>query len=225
MTSPLFEPEPGKDKEAGSASMPPALKLSLETGPLVIFFLANFFGQWLIDHVPLFSSFEKPIFPATALFMIAIISSLATSWLLARRVLVMPLVSGVFVLIFGSLTLWLQDATFVKIKPTITSILFALILFGGLLFKKSLLGYVFDSAFQLDAEGWRKLTFRWAFFFLFLALINEIIWRNFSDDFWTNFHVFANTLFTFIFLATQIPLIIRHSLEQPLSNKKKDHAD
>ena len=93
----------------------------------------------------------------------------------------MPLVTGVVVLVFGALTLWLQDDTFIKMKPTIVNTLFGAVLLGGLLFGKSLLGYVFDAAFKLDAEGWRKLTLRWGLFFLFLAVVNEVVWRQLLD--------------------------------------------
>ncbi len=114
--------------------------------------------------------FGGPIFIATGLFMIATAIALAASWLLTRSLPIMPLVSGVVVFVFGGLTLWLQDDVFIKMKPTIINTLFGAVLLGGLWFGKSLLGYVFDSAFSLDAEGWRKLTLRWGLFFLFLAI-------------------------------------------------------
>ena len=111
----------------------------------------------------------------------------------------MPLVSGVVVFVFGGLTLWLQDDIFIKMKPTIVNTLFGGVLLGGLLFGKSLLGYVFDSAFSLDAEGWRKLTLRWGLFFLFLAVLNEIVWRSFSTDFWVAFKVWGIMPITLLF--------------------------
>ena len=178
----------------------PLLKIALELGPLAIFFFANArFG----------------IFYATGAFMVAIAISLSASWILTRRLAIMPLVTGIVVLVFGGLTLLLQDETFIKLKPTIVNTLFGAILLGGLGFGRSLLGYVFDSVFHLDDEGWRKLTFRWAIFFLFLALLNEIIWRNFSTDFWVSFKVFGIMPITLIFTLSQMPLIMRHSLEQP----------
>ncbi|MGO4842037.1 septation protein A, partial [Rhizobiaceae sp. 2RAB30] len=112
-------------------------------------------------------------------------------WILTRSLPIMPLVSGIVVFVFGALTLWLQDDVFIKMKPTIVNTLFGGVLLGGLLFGKSLLGYVFDSAFRLDAEGWRKLTLRWGLFFLFLAVVNEIVWRMFSTDAWVAFKVWG----------------------------------
>jgi len=219
MNQTIFEPDPQDIKAVEKMHMSPALKFTLEMGPLLVFFLVNFRGQWLIDNVPLFSSFDKPIYPATAVFMIAIVIALAVSWGIARKIPVMPLVSGVFVLVFGFLTLWLHDDIFIKMKPTLINTLFALILFGGLLFKKSLLGYVMDSALKLDAEGWCKLTVRWAWFLLFLAVLNEVVWRNFSNEFWTSFKVFGTMPITIIFMIMQAPLLMRHAIE-PIGNKK-----
>jgi intracellular septation protein len=108
----------------------------------------------------------------------------------------------------------LQDDIFIKMKPTIVNSLFGLTLLGGLWFGKSLLGYVFDSAFRLDAEGWRKLTFRWGVFFLFLALVNEIVWRSFSTDAWVAFKVWGIMPITLVFTFSQMPLIMRHSLDE-----------
>ncbi|WP_019220962.1 septation protein A [Bartonella senegalensis] len=192
-------------------SLSPTLKFFLEMGPLVVFFLANYKGEWLINNIEIFKRFNKPLFPATAIFMIAIVIALGLSWVIARKIPIMPLISGIFVLVFGSLTLWLHNDTFIKMKPTIINILFAVILFGGLFFKKPLLRYVFDSTFKLDDLGWHKLTYRWAFFFIFLAVLNEVIWRNFSDNFWTNFKVFGIMPITILFMLTQMPIIIKHS--------------
>jgi len=150
---------------------------------------------------------------ATGLFMAATAIALIASWLLMRTLPIMPMVSGVVVFIFGALTLYLQDDIFIKMKPTIVNTLFGGVLLGGLYFGRSLLGYVFDSAFRLDAEGWRKLTFRWGLFFLFLALANEVVWRNFSTDFWVTFKVWGIMPITLLFTFSQMPLILRHSIE------------
>jgi len=219
MTEPIFEPQPQEQAQAEKMPMNPWLKIGLEMGPLLVFFFANYKGRWLIDHIPLLHGFDKPIYPATALFMIAIVAALILSWLLARRLPVMPLVSGVFVLIFGFLTLWLHDDIFIKMKPTIINSLFALILFGGLWFKTSLLGYIFDSALELDADGWRILTRRWAWFFVFLAILNELVWRNFSTDAWTNFKVFGTMPLTILFILLQTPLLMRHNPDRKNADK------
>lgn len=195
----------------------PLLKLALEIGPLIVFFFANARGEWLTATFPVLEAFGDPIFLATGLFMIATAVALSVSWLLVRSLPIMPLVSGVVVFVFGALTLWLQDDIFIKMKPTIVNTLFGVVLLGGLAFGKSLLGYVFESAFRLDAEGWRKLTLRWGLFFLFLAIVNEIVWRNFSTDAWVAFKVWGIMPITLAFTMTQMPLIMRHSLDETVS--------
>lgn len=210
MNEPIFERDPSDPERK---ELNPILKLVLELGPLLVFFFANSRGEWLAERFPALADLGGPLFIATALFMIATAISLSVSWLLVRTLPIMPLVSGVVVFIFGALTLYLQDEIFIKMKPTIVNTLFGAVLLGGLLFGKSLLGYVFDSAFKLDAAGWRKLTFRWGLFFFFLAIVNEIVWRNFSTDFWVAFKVWAIMPITIAFTMTQMPLIMRHSLE------------
>lgn len=178
----------------------PLIKLGLELGPLVLFFFAN--ARW-------------GIFAATAAFMAAMAVSLILSWMLTRRLAIMPLVTGVVVAVFGTLTLVLHDDTFIKMKPTIVNTLFGVALLAGLAFGKSLLGYVFDSAFRLDAEGWRKLTWRWGLFFLLLAVLNEVVWRTQTTDFWVAFKVWGIMPITLLFSAAQLPLITRHALPTP----------
>ena len=190
----------------------PGLKMALELGPLLIFFFANLRGEWLIGKFPVLSAMGGPLLVATGLFMAATAISLVVSRIMFKHLPMMPLISGVVVMIFGTLSIWLQDETFIKMKPTIVNALFGFTLLGGLLFGKSLLGYVFNAAFQLDDEGWRKLTWRWGIFFLFLAVLNEVVWRNFSDDFWVNFKVWATMPITVVFTLAQMPLIIRHQL-------------
>lgn len=207
----IIERDPADPKKKEEIN--PLLKLALELGPLVVFFFANARGESLVESWPALGSFGGPIFLATGLFMVATAISLSVSWLLTRSLPMMPLVSGVVVFVFGALTLWLQDDVFIKMKPTIVNTLFGSVLLGGLFFGKALLGYVFDSAFKLDAEGWRKLTFRWGLFFFFLAVANEIVWRNFSTDFWVAFKVWGIMPITLVFTFSQMPLIMRHSLE------------
>ncbi|MBO6724351.1 MAG: septation protein A [Rhizobiaceae bacterium] len=210
MNDPILERDPA-DPERKHIS--PGLKLILEIGPLLVFFFANARGEWLVNLWPMLADLGGPLFVATALFMAAVAVSLIVSWLLTRTIPIMPLVSGVIVFVFGALTLWLQDETFIKMKPTIVNTLFGAVLLGGLAFGKSLLGYVFDSAFKLDAQGWSKLTWRWGFFFFFLAIANEVVWRNFSTDFWVAFKVWGIMPITFLFTISQIPLIMKHSIE------------
>lgn len=191
----------------------PLLKLALELGPLLVFFFANARGEWLAATFPFLAELGDPIFIATGLFMVATAISLTVSWFLLRTVPMMPLISGIVVFVFGALTLWLHNETFIKMKPTIVNTMFGTILLIGLAFGKSLLGYVFDAAFRLDSEGWRKLTMRWGVFFLFLAVLNEVIWRSFSTDAWVAFKVWGTMPITIAFTLAQMPLIMRHSLE------------
>lgn len=219
MQHPVFERDPSQKTEAERKEVPPLLKLALELGPLLVFFFANARGASLIELFPLLGRIGEPIFLATALFMVATVIALAISWALTRTLPIMPLVSGIVVLAFGALTLWLHNETFIKMKPTIVNTLFGAILLGGLFFGKSLLGYVFDSAFKLDAEGWRKLTFRWGLFFLFLAVANEVVWRNFSTDAWVAFKVWGIMPITIVFTLSQMPLIQKHSLPEQVSTE------
>ena len=192
----------------------PLLKMVLELGPLLIFFFGNLRGEWLAKTFPELSAIGGPLLIATALFMVATVISLIISKIVFKHLPVMPFVSGSVVLVFGGLSIWLQDETFIKMKPTIVNTLFGVVLLGGLAVGTSLLGYVFNAAFQLDAEGWRKLTLRWGIFFLFLAVLNEVVWRNFSDDVWVSFKVWGTMPITILFTLAQMPLIMKHSLEE-----------
>lgn len=187
------------EAEPGKKELHPALKFALELGPLGIFFFAN-------------QRFD--IFTATAAFMVAVMIALTVNYALTRKVAIMPCVTAVVVLIFGGLTLYLQDELFIKLKPTIVNMLFAAVLFGGLFFGKSLLSYLFDSAFKLTDEGWRVLTWRWAAFFVFLAIVNEVVWRFFSTDFWVSFKVFGVMPITFVFALSQMPLIMKYAIKE-----------
>lgn len=191
----------------------PGLKMALELGPLLVFFFANLRGEWLVSKFPALSALGGPLLVATGLFMAATVISLIVSKIVFKHLPVMPFVSGIVVMIFGGLSIWLQDETFIKMKPTIVNTLFGVTLLIGLMFGKSLLGYVFNAAFQLTDEGWRKLTLRWGIFFLFLAVLNEVVWRNFSDAVWVNFKVWGTMPITIAFTLAQMPLIMKHSLE------------
>lgn len=198
--------------------MKPWLKLAIEAGPLVVFFVVNGRGGvpelrdlWLAADAPLTA--QQGLFEATGAFMAITVLSLFAGWRLERRLPVMPLVSGAFVLVFGGLTLILADELFIKIKPTLVNSLFAVALLGGLAFKRALLKPLFGSAFQLDDAGWRTLTLRWGVFFVFLAILNEIVWRNFSTDFWAAFKLFGVLPLTVVFAGSQTPLILRQQTD------------
>jgi intracellular septation protein len=181
------------------APLNPLLKLTLEIGPLVLFFVANArFG----------------IFNATAVFMGAVVLALGVSYVLTRRLPIMPLVSAVIVVIFGSLTLALHDDTFIKIKPTLIYALFGVVLLAGLVSNKPFLAIVFDQVFVLSDEGWRKLTLRWAAFFLVMAVVNEIVWRTQSTDFWVDFKLFGFVPLTFLFALLQYPLLQKYDASE-----------
>jgi intracellular septation protein len=175
----------------------PLLKLALDLGPLLLFVAA-------------IARFD--IYIATATFMVAIVIALLVSYVMTRRWPIMPVVTAVIVLIFGGLTLFLHDDTFIKVKPTIIYALFGSVLLGGLIFDKPLLEAVLDSSFHLTEEGWRKLTLRWAGFFFALAVLNEVVWRTQSTQFWGNFKLAAMGL-TFVFAALQYPLLLKHAAE------------
>ena len=198
----------------------PFLKLVLEMGPLILFFFANSKPQLFTPFIgPLLPAAvatgdKVGIFAATAVFMVAILIALVVSYVLTRHLPVMAMVTAVVVVVFGGLTLVLQDDTFIKMKPTIIYVLFGGILLGGLAFNKPLLAIVFDSVFDLNAEGWRKLTLRWAIFFLALAVLNEIIWRTQTTDFWVSFKVFGVVPLTFVFAAFQYPLLQRYAAQK-----------
>jgi intracellular septation protein len=198
----------------------PFLKLVLEMGPLMVFFLSNnrpdLFRPLFRPLLPA-SLIEGPqggIFIATAAFMVAMLVSLVLTKLLLKKLPIMPLVSGVVVLVFGGLTLWLHNDLFIKLKPTIVNTLFGTVLLGGLAMGKPLLPYVLDSVFRLTDEGWRKLTFRWGVFFFVLAAINEIVWRMFTTDFWVAFKVWGVMPLTIIFAMAQVGILQRYGLNE-----------
>ncbi|MGO4572070.1 septation protein A [Microvirga sp. 2TAF3] len=193
--------------------LPPLLKLTLEMGPLALFFFANAYADR-------FGYAEgQRIYVATALFIAATIVALSISYALIRKLPIMPLVSGIVVVVFGGLTLFLQNDMFIKLKPTIVNTMFGLVLLGGLYFRKPLLEIVLDSMFELTEEGWRKLTLRWALFFFALAALNEIVWRTQTTDFWVSFKVLGIMPLTIAFALAQTPLLLRYD-----ASKKTEEA-
>ncbi len=173
----------------------PTLKLILELGPLACFFIASYrFGLQV----------------ATGVLMAGVLTALAVSYGMTRRLPIMPVVTAIAVVIFGALTFYFKDPTFIKMKPTVINCIFGGALLGGLAFDKPLLPVVLDSALHLDEEGWRKLTFRWGLFFFVLAALNEVVWRTQTDVFWAGFKVFGTMPLTLLFALSQVPLIMKH---------------
>jgi intracellular septation protein len=192
--------QPAAQKPKHKRKLNPMVKLALDLGPLVVFFVANAkFG----------------IFVGTAVFMATIVAALAISYAVTRHVAIMPVVSAIVVLVFGTLTIVLHDETFIKLKPTIIYTLFAATLLGGYIFNKPLLAIVFDAMFHLTEEGWRKLALRWALFFLLMAVLNEIVWRTQSTAFWISFKAWGFTPATFVFAMLQYPLLMKYATEEP----------
>jgi intracellular septation protein len=146
--------------------------------------------------------------------MVATVVVVILSVAFERRVPIMPLVTAAIVMVFGGLTLWLNDERFIKMKPTIVQAIFSLVLFGGLAMRKPLLKSVLGTAWQLTDRGWFLLTFRFAIFFAVMAVLNEVVWRSVSTDLWVNFKIFGILLLTFIFTAFQIPLITRYQIPE-----------
>lgn len=191
---------------------PAMIKLALELGPLVVFFIVNAQGERILEAFPTLQAwFSQPIIFATAVFMVAMAISLALSQLILKRIPVMPLVTGAVVLVFGGMTLYFQDALFIKLKPTITNVMFGTVLLGGLLAGHSLLRYVFGEVYKLQDRGWYLMTLRWGLFFFFLAIVNEVVWRNFSDDFWVAFKVWGIMPITMVFTLAQMPLLTKYA--------------
>ena len=186
----------------------PGLKLLLEMGPLVLFFLV-------------YSKFG--IFAGTGALMAATIVALAATYSLTKHLPVMPMVTAAMVVIFGGATLLLHDATFVKMKATIVYLLFAAALLGGLVFGKALLSVAFDSVMNLTEEGWRKLTLRWGLFFVAMAAVNEFVWRTQPEDFWVKFKVFGFVPLTILFAISQTPLMLKHELKGDEAEKAPEH--
>jgi len=176
----------------------PLFKVATELGPLLVFFVAN-------------ARFN--LFVATGAFMVAIVAAILASYWVTRHVPIMALVTAIIVLVFGTLTLVLHDETFIKLKPTIIYALFAAVLGGGLLFGRSFIAILFDQVFNLTPQGWRILTLRWALFFLGMAVLNEVVWRTQSTDFWVSFKVFGVVPLTMLFAMAQVPLTKRYHLE------------
>ncbi len=181
-------------------------KLLIDLGPLLVFFLVNFFAP-----VPPLTK----IFVATGAFMVAMVAAMLYSAIRFRHISPLLWFSGVMVVILGGLTIWLHNETFIKVKPTIYYLLVAGLLGFGLWKDKPLLKLVLGSAYPgLSEEGWRKLTRNWALFFAGMAALNELVWRNSSTDFWVGFKLWGAIPLTFLFAALNIPMLLRHGLSE-----------
>ncbi len=176
----------------------PVLKLCIDLGPLILFFITD----ELYD-----------IFIATGVLLAAVIVSFVVSWILTHKIPILPSVSLLFVLVFGGLTLALGDEEFIKIEVSLTNALCGIVLLGGLIWNQSLLSIVFGSMLEIDEDGWKKLTFRLGLFMIALALLNEIV-RQFASDYWIIFRVWGILGLNVIFLITQIPIMKRHLIEE-----------
>jgi intracellular septation protein len=177
-------------------------RLALDLGPLILFFATFKFSN---------------IYVATGIFMAAVLVALAVGYWLERKISPMPAFTAVLVLVFGGLTLYLQNDTFIKMKPTVLYAFFGVLLLGGLAVTRLFIKYVFGQAFELTEVGWRKLTLRWGLFAFALAIANEIIWRHFSTDVWVDFKVWGIYPLFFLFALAQTPLILKHEI-----GEKKD---
>jgi intracellular septation protein len=179
--------------------MSPGLKLLIEIGPLLAFFIGNYAGG---------------IFVGTGVFMVATIVALAASRLLTGKFAAVPLITAVFVAIFGALTLWLHDDHFIKIKVTLINCLFGAILLGGLAFDKVYLKAVMGESIRMPRPAWKALTLRWGLFFFFLAALNEAVWRSFTTDQWVNFKIFGILPLTLVFALANTPFLMKHVEEE-----------
>ena len=195
----MSQTQPQTQPHTETADAAPWRRLGFEAGPLAVFFVANQLSGIML---------------ATGLFMIAAVIAVGLSWHVERRVPPMPLISTAFILLFGGLTLLLDDDLFIKIKPTVVNLLFAAALSVGLAFRLDILKLLMGGVLQMTDQGWRILSMRWAAFFVFLAIVNEIVWRNFSTEFWAGFKLFGIFPMTLLFGLAQIPLAMRHGLPE-----------
>jgi intracellular septation protein len=217
-------PKAKPDKRAS-----PWLKFGVEMGPLILFFFANARPKLFAPAVapllppPILSGPNAALFTATLVLMAAVAVALAVSCVSTRRLPLVPLMTAALVLVFGGLTLYLQDATFIKMKPTVLYASFGVALVGGLAMNKPVLPIIFDNAMALTERGWRLLTLRWGGFFCALAILNEIVWRTQSNDVWVAFKFPGIFIVIVLFSIAQMPLIARHKLPDEEAERAPDH--
>ena len=177
------------------------IKFATDFGPLLIFFIIYFNN-------------ENDLKVAIPPFIIATLIALITIYFLEKRIPMVPLISGILITFFGGLTLYFDNKIFFYMKPTIINLLFAAALFFGKYFtEKPLLKILFQNALNLENEGWKKLTYRWIYFFIFVAILNEMVWRTQSEAFWVHFKVWGLLPISFLFVASQVPLIKKYKLK------------
>lgn len=174
------------------------LKPAVEFGPIAAFFVAYYMSG---------------LYVATAAIMVATALVLALSYIVERRIPMMPLITAGIVGIFGGLTLWLQDEAFIKMKPTIIQVIFGAVLIGGLLANRLILKTLMGQVWKITDEGWRVLTIRFSLYFFLMGALNEVVWRTQSTEFWVNFKVFGLMGLTFVFIMSQLPLLKRYGIE------------
>ena len=178
----------------------PVIKFITDFGPLLVFFTIYFKND---------NDLKLAIPP----FIIATLIALAIVYFLERKISIVPLTSGILITLFGGLTLYFDNKIFFYMKPTVINLLFAFVLFfGQYITKKPLLKIFFQKSLHLREEGWNKLNYRWIYFFIFIAILNEMVWRTQSEVFWVNFKVWGLLPITFLFTASQIPLINKYKL-------------
>ena len=180
----------------------PIIKFIADFGPLLIFFVIYFNNE---------NNLKLAIPP----FIVATLIALVAVYILEKRIPIVPLVGGILITLFGGLTLYFDNKVFFYMKPTIINLLFAGVLFLGKFFtKKPLLKIFFQSAFDLEDEGWKKLNYRWISFYIYVAILNEIVWRTQSEVFWVNFKVWGLLPISFVFAASQFPLINKYKINK-----------
>ncbi|MGJ8537324.1 MAG: septation protein A [Parasphingopyxis sp.] len=193
----MSDAQPDAEKD-----LSPGMRMALDFGPVLVFFVVNFLAPPPLG-----------IFYATGAFMAAMMIALVISWMKAGKISPMLLFSGVMVLVFGGVTLFLRDETFIKVKPTIYYVFIALLLIGGLITKRPTLAALLGSAYPgLSDRGWDLLSRNWAIFFLAMAVLNEAVWRNSSTDFWVGFKLWGAIPLTLIFAFANVPMLLKHGL-------------
>ena len=206
-----------KEKEVNK----PFSKLALELGPLIIFFVSYYNAP--IPESMVKDSGQADVFKiifATKIFVPTILIALFLGWWQTRQLAKMPLITAILVVVFGGLTIWLNNPVFIKMKPTVIYLIFAAVLGYGIIKRKAYLKYLMGSAILLTEEGWMKLSKRFSVLFILLAIGNEIVWRTFPQDFWVNFKTFGLHVILLVFMISQVKLLSTYSSD-PIKNDIK----